>query len=191
MDAAASVVLPMVVVVVKYLLSQGIVFAPHSNELGQMVTTQNGAVPCEVIETVHDDGDHDVQHDKAAQENEGDEVEVGDVGSARLVRVHGEAGGLVDLNGELVTNLAADARHHDFGPSFACGTSEENHESLENGAKVGVSLNGSVGVKVDVAKQLHADDGVDEEQHHHQHHDVWQGLKKDAEYIMLVTKFRN
>ena len=162
-----------------YLLSQGIVFAPHSNELGQMVTAQNGAVPCKVIETVHDDSDHDVQHDKAAQENEGDKVEVRNVGSARLVWVHGEAGGFVDLYGEFITNLAANTRHHDFGPRFACGTSEENHESLENGAKVGVSLNGSVGVKVDVAEQLHADDGIDEEQHHHEHHDVWQSLKKE------------
>ena len=84
---AASVVLPMVVVVVKYLLSQGIVFAPHSNELGQMVTTQNGTVPCEVIETVHDDGDHDVQHDEAAQEDEGDVVGVGDVIAARLIGI--------------------------------------------------------------------------------------------------------
>ena len=52
-----------------------------------MVTTQNGAVSGQVIKTVHDDGDHDVQHDEAAQEDEGDEVGVGDVITAFLVRV--------------------------------------------------------------------------------------------------------
>ena len=52
-----------------------------------MVTAQNGAVSGQVIETVHDDGDHDVQHDEAAQEDEGDEVGVGDVITTLLVGV--------------------------------------------------------------------------------------------------------
>ena len=47
---------------------------------------------------------------------------------------------------------------------------------LENATKVCVSFDGSVGVKVNVAEQLHPDNGVDEKKHHHQHHDVWQGL---------------
>ena len=52
-----------------------------------MVTAQNGAVSGQVIETVHDDGDHDVQHDEAAQEDEGDKVGVGDVITTLLVGV--------------------------------------------------------------------------------------------------------
>ena len=45
-------------------------------------------------------------------------------------------------------------------------------------SEVVVSLDGGVGVERDVAEHLHADDGVDEEQHHHQHHDVRQSLEK-------------
>ena len=64
-----------------------------------MVTTQNGAVSGQVIETVHDDGDHDVQHDEAAQEDEGDVVAVGDVIAARLIGVDRQICSFVYMKG--------------------------------------------------------------------------------------------
>jgi hypothetical protein len=45
-------------------------------------------------------------------------------------------------------------------------------------SKVVVPLDGRVRVQSDVAEQLHPDDGVDEEEHQHQHHDVGKSLKK-------------
>ena len=48
---------------------------------------------------------------------------------------------------------------------------------MEDVSEVIVSVDGSVGVVGDVAEQLHADDRVDEEQDHHQHTNVRQGLQ--------------
>ena len=48
---------------------------------------------------------------------------------------------------------------------------------MEDMSEVVVPLYGRVGDEGQAAKQLHANDGVDEEQHPHQHADIWQGLK--------------
>ena len=40
-----------------------------------------------------------------------------------------------------------------------------------------VALEGGARVELDVAEELHPDDGVDEEQHEHEQPDVRQGLK--------------
>lgn len=159
-----------------YSLSQRIVLAPHCDELRQVVRAQDGGVARQVVEAIHDDGHHDVQHDEAAQEDKGHEIEVGHVGSAGLVRIHGKASGSVDLVRPLVTMAATDAGHHDVGPGLSRRASEEHHEGLRYGAEVVVPLDGCVRVEVDVAEELHADDGVDEEEHDHEHHDVGQGL---------------
>jgi hypothetical protein len=66
------------------LLSEGIVFTPDSDELAEMVGTQDGAVPGQVVEAVHDDGDHDVQHDERTQEDEGYKVQVSHVGPENM-----------------------------------------------------------------------------------------------------------
>ena len=54
---------------------------------------------------------------------------------------------------------------------------EKHHESLSDVPEVVVSLDRGVWIERNVAKHLHAHDGVDEEQHHHQHHDVRQSLE--------------
>ena len=54
---------------------------------------------------------------------------------------------------------------------------EEEHEGLEEVAEVVVALEGGARVELDVAEELHADDGVDEEQHEHEQPDVRQGLQ--------------
>jgi hypothetical protein len=142
-----------------------------------MVGAQDGGVARQIVEAVHDDSHHDVEHNEAAEKNEGDKVEVGDVGAARFFWVVFETGGDVVIEGLLVTDPTANAGHHDVGPSLARRTTEEQHESLEDASKVVVALDGSVGVQVDAAEELHADDGVDEEEHHHEHHNVGQGLQ--------------
>jgi hypothetical protein len=52
-----------------------------------VVRAQDGAVPGQVVEAVHDDGDDDVEHDEGAEEDEGDEVDVSERGPAVLARV--------------------------------------------------------------------------------------------------------
>ena len=52
-----------------------------------MVRAEDGGVSGEVVEAVGDDGHHDVQHDEGAQEDEGDEVDVGHGRPAPLLRV--------------------------------------------------------------------------------------------------------
>ena len=89
-----------------------------------MVGAQDGRVSRQVVEVVHDDGDDDVQHDEGAEEDEGDEVEVGHVWAARLVGFDPVAGRLVELVRALVTLPAGDARHHDVRPSFSGGAPE-------------------------------------------------------------------
>ena len=54
---------------------------------------------------------------------------------------------------------------------------------LHDIAKVVVPFDGRVGIQNDVSKQLHPDDGVDEEQHDHQHHDVRKSLKIQSNSI--------
>ena len=135
-----------------------------------MVRAQDGRIPGQVVKAVHDDGHNDVKHDKAAQENEGDKVEVRHVGTARLFGLHPSTGRRVDLVGQLVAGPAADAGHHDIGPGLAGGAAEEHHESLANVPEVVVPLDGRVRVQRDVAKHLHADNGVNKEEHDHQHH---------------------
>lgn len=137
---------------------------------------EDGGVSRQIVEAVHDNSHDNVEHDETAEKDEGDKVEVGDVGAAGPVGVDGQARGFIHLQGLLVAGATTNASHHDVRPSLAGGASEKHHESLENGPKVVVALDGSVGVQVDVAEELHAHDGVNEEKHHHQHHHVGQSL---------------
>ena len=62
--------------------SARVVDGPDGDELAQVVRAQDGGVPGEVVEVVHDDGHEQVEHDEGAEEDEGDEVDVGQVGAA-------------------------------------------------------------------------------------------------------------
>ena len=81
-----------------------------------MVRAEDGGVPGEVVEVVHDDGDEEVEHDEGAEEDEGDEVEVGEGRAARLLRVEQLARrGVVAVRAR-VALLPARARQHDVRP---------------------------------------------------------------------------
>ena len=62
---------------------------------------------------------------------------------------------------------------------------EEKHERLEEVAEVVVALEGGARVQLDVAEELHADDGVDEEQHEHEQPDVRQSLELNERVLVL------
>ena len=102
-----------------HLLSQRVELAPHRDELAEMVRSQDGGVPGQVVKAVHDDGHHDVEHDEGAEEDEGDKVEVGPLGPTR--GLHDLARGRVDGEGEVIARTTLDAGHHDVRPSLAGG----------------------------------------------------------------------
>ena len=80
---------------------------------------EDGGVPGEVVEVVHDDGHEEVDHDEAAEEDEADEVEVGGVAAAALLGVEQLAGGVVARVALLVARPPALARQHDVRPRLA------------------------------------------------------------------------
>ena len=65
---------------------------------------------------------------------------------------------------------------------------EEQHEGLEDMSEVVVPLDGRVGDQREAAEELHPDDGVDEEQHPHQHADVRQGLLLGSVTSLYLSK---
>ena len=104
------------------LLCTGIVLRPDPDELVQVVSPEDGAVPGQVVEVVHDNSHEQVQHEEAAEEDEGDEEEVGDVAAAGLVRLEELEGGCVPLESPGVAGLAGTTGQHDVGPGLACRT---------------------------------------------------------------------
>ena len=95
-----------------------------------MVGAQDGGVPCEVVKVVHDNRHKQVDHNEAAEEYEGDEVEISGVAAAGLVWVEEPAGGLVPGVALLVARPPALAGQHDVRPGLASRTSELS--GLEN-----------------------------------------------------------
>ena len=75
--------------------STGVELCPGGYELPQVVGAEDGGVPGQVVEVVHDDGHEQVEHQEAAEEDEGDEEGVGEVGAAGFARVQ-------DLLGDVV-----------------------------------------------------------------------------------------
>ena len=60
-------------------LGIGIVFAPQMNKLGKMVGTKDGPIPCKVVKVVHDDSNEEVEDEEGADNEEADEVRVGNI----------------------------------------------------------------------------------------------------------------
>ena len=116
-----------------------VVLSPDPDELVQVVGAEDGGVAGEVVEVVHDDGHEEVEHEEAAEEDEGDKEGVGEVGAAGLVRVHDLARGGVDPVGPEVALPPALAGEHDVGPGLARGapahstrlSGEQRYESSE------------------------------------------------------------
>ena len=56
-----------------------IIFRPETHKLIKMVGAEYGPVSSEVIKVVHDDGHEEVEDEEAADDEEANEVDVGDV----------------------------------------------------------------------------------------------------------------
>ena len=69
------------------LRSTRIKISPSCYELSQVVRAQYWGVSGEIVKVVHDDSHEQVQHDEGAEEDEGDEVDVGHGRPAPLLRV--------------------------------------------------------------------------------------------------------
>ena len=149
--------------------------------------TKNGGVTSEVVKTVGDDGNHNVQHNKRTQEDESDEVKVGDGRAAALLGIsHVELSvlGVVPLVSFGITRTSIHGGHHNIGPGLARRTSEQHYFCLENISKVVMSVNFCFWVIRNIAKHLHSYNCIDEEQHQHQHHHIWKSLEK-RNYVSL------
>ena len=48
-------------------LCAGVVLCPDADELVEVVRAEDGGVPGEVVEVVHDDGHEEVEHDEGAK----------------------------------------------------------------------------------------------------------------------------
>ena len=95
-----------------------------------MVGPKNWAVPGQVVEAVHNNGHHNVQHDERTEEDEGHKIEIGHVRAASLVGLDPVTRRLVDFVSSLVAFPARDARHHYVGPGLTSGTPKSNHKSF-------------------------------------------------------------
>ena len=62
---------------------------------------------------------------------------------------------------------------------------------MKDVSKVVVSLNGSCWIQNHTAKKLHANNGIDEKQHGHQHADIWKSLsvKNDLFIQWTIVRF--
>ena len=49
------------------------------NKLGKMVGTKDGPVPCKVVKVVHDDSNEEVEDEEGTDNEEADEVRVGNI----------------------------------------------------------------------------------------------------------------
>ena len=58
---------------------------------------------------------------------------------------------------------------------------------MKDVSKVVVSLNGSCWIQNHTAKKLHANNGIDEKQHGHQHADIWKSLSVKNWIIQIMN----
>ena len=63
-------------------LGVGVVLAPQPDKLVEMVGSEDGPVPGQVVKVVHDDGHEQVEDEEGTEDEESDEVNVGKVGAA-------------------------------------------------------------------------------------------------------------
>lgn len=69
-------------------------------------------------------------------------------------------------------------RSHNLLPILTRGTPKQQHERLREHLEVVVPIDGALRVELDVAKHLHTDDGVDEEEHSDEQTDVGKRLER-------------
>ena len=118
------------------------------DKLVEMVGAQDGPIPGEVIEVVHDDGDEQVEDEEGADDKKGDEVGVGKVRAAasRVACV---------LTPHVAKHVRVFlARQHDLLPGLAGGGSEQDEERLREGLEVVVPVNVATLLRCDFAKHL-------------------------------------
>jgi len=60
-----------------------IIFGPKGHKLAQMMRSEDGPIPGEIIKIVHDDSNEKVENQEGTNDKEGDEVDVGKVGSTK------------------------------------------------------------------------------------------------------------
>ena len=97
-----------------------IVFTPQPDKLVEMVGAQNGPIPGQVVKVIHDDGNEQVENEEGTDNEKGDEIRVGEIGTTTR-RISGIFGKRITYDRRVFF-----ARQHDFLPSFTGGRPKEN-----------------------------------------------------------------
>ena len=63
---------------------------------------EDGGIASQVVKVVHDDGHEEIEHDERTEKDERDEIEVGEIRAAVLVRVQEFSRRLVVLEGHFI-----------------------------------------------------------------------------------------
>ena len=133
-----------------------------------MMRTKNGPISRQVVKVVHDDGDEQVDDEKRAQANKRDKVGNGNPAGAVLDRTGSLAFGRLR---QRIAAFGALYRDHDLLPRFARRRSKQHEQRFGKRLKIVVPIYfrfACVVVQLYFAEQLHADYGVDEEEHHNE-----------------------
>ena len=92
--------------------------------------SQDWTVSGEIVEVVHNDSNKQVDHDKAAKEDETNKVEISGVAATTLVRVEQFSRCFVSGVGLFITRSAALTRQHNVRPGLTSGTSANNKSCI-------------------------------------------------------------
>ena len=137
--------------------------------LVQLMRSQNGRISRQILKVVHNDGHEKIQHQKHANEDERDEINVSKGRAA------------IDFAGDSRDSrmtLGADARQHDLLPRLAGAAAKQQQETQEEVGEVVVPIDGGIwGILRQIAEYLHPNDGVDEEEDEDQQTNVRQRLE--------------
>ena len=134
-----------------------VVFAPQPDELIKVMRSQDGPIPCEVIEVVHDDSDEQVEDEEGADHEERDEVNISEI-RATTTLVSGIFWPLVTDDTWIL--LAA---QHDLLPGLSSGWPEQHQQGLGEGLEVVVPVDVGALLRSNLAKDLHSNHTINEE----------------------------
>jgi hypothetical protein len=161
-----------------YLLGLGVVLGPELHKVVQVMRAENGPISRQVVEIVHDDGHEQVDNQEGAQAHKGHKVGNGHPAGAVLL-LRAAVALCARRPRKRIARLDRLNRDHDLLPRLARGRPKEHHESARERAEVVVPRDlrlARILVENDLAEELHADHGVDEEHHDDEQDDIWQGL---------------
>ncbi len=153
-----------------------------------MVGAQDRRIPRQIVKVVHDHSHEQIEHEKRRQEHKAHKIADRNIGAAFLVvRVLPHIRHSIQLGAELrreqlllvrlqLTLNASQAAAHNLLPVLARRAPKQRLHGLREVLEVVVAVDGTGRVDLNVAKDLHADDGVQKEEDQNEQTHVRQGF---------------